>query len=74
MVRRAISMLAAVTSLWREERMSVQSQTLIYPDLNFTDTFDEDSSEQFPALGHRANIRARCGSKFLVGKGDRKKC
>ena len=40
-------MLAAGVSLWREERMSVQSQTLIYPDLNFTATFDAFSIQQF---------------------------
>ena len=44
---RAITMLAAVASLWREERMSVPSQTLMYPDLSFTDTFDEVNLEQF---------------------------
>ena len=43
----ATIMLAAVASPWREERISVQPQTLIYPDLDFTATFDELSIQQF---------------------------
>jgi len=65
-------MRAAVASPWRERRMRRQSQSLIYPDLNFTQMFDVLNIDSF-GVGRTCSLHAFTAiPTFYLGCGMRK--